>query len=152
MQFPRSGKNPYFFDDEDITWPKGRTENIFTLPECTHGEMVRAFHLELKPCCTSERCAPVCASFCIRSTCRCVCAGASYRVAGCLEDEEDHGVSEHRITLLCCQPRKGYKPFPASSLYHLHERTTGNFATFLRIHFFWPNLMNWRTLLSQELV
>lgn len=67
-------KNPYFLDDEDITWPRGRTESIFTLPECTHGEMVRAFHLELKPCCTSERCAFLCA--CARV---CMCA----RARGC---------------------------------------------------------------------
>lgn len=92
-------KNPYLYNDEDITRPEGRTENIFTLPECAHGEMVRAFHLELKPSCTSERCAFVC-----------VRVDANYRVAGCLEDEEDHGISEHRLTLLCCQPRKGYEP------------------------------------------
>ena len=92
-------KNPYFYDDEDIARLEGRTENIFTLPECAHGEMVRAFHLELKPSCTSELRAPVC-----------VRVDASYRVAGCLEDEEDHGVSEHRITLLRCQPREGYEP------------------------------------------
>lgn len=40
-----------------------------------------------------------------------------YRMAGCLEDEEDHGVSEHRITPLRCQPSKGYKP-PFSQFPH----------------------------------
>lgn len=38
-------------------------------------------------------------------------------MAGCLEDEEDHGVSEHRITPLRCQPSKGYKP-PFSQFPH----------------------------------
>lgn len=33
-----------------------------------------------------------------------------------MEDEEDHGVSEHRITPLRCQPSEGYEPAPAISL------------------------------------